>query len=209
MMRKILFVLWLLGWAAPAVAAERTLVVLGDSLSAGFGIADDSGWVALLQERLRERDPSYRVVNASISGDTTSSALARLSDTLAHHRPEIVIVALGGNDGLRGLSVAAMGENLDAIVERSLAADAKVLLVAVRLPPNYGPVYLQRFRDVYREVAQRYQVPLVAQVLAGVADDPALMQEDGIHPRAAGQARILDNIWPKLLPLLDGTAAGR
>lgn len=206
-MAKILWVLLALAGAAPAVAAERTLLVLGDSLSAGYGVADGSGWVSLLQDRLLDRTPTYRVVNASISGDTTASALARLPTALLHHKPDIVIVELGGNDGLRGLSLEAMNANLAAIIERVQAAGARVLLVAVRLPPNYGPVYLQRFRSVYHELADRYRVPLVPEVLAGVADDPALMQEDGIHPRAGAQALILDNVWPQLLTLL--AEAGR
>lgn len=185
------------------MAAERTLLVLGDSLSSGFGVPEGQGWVALLEQRLRDRNPAYKVVNASISGDTTASALARLPAALERHRPAVVVVELGGNDGLRGLSLDAMADNLAAIVERARDAGARVLLVAVRLPPNYGPVYLQRFRDLYRTVAERYQVPLVSQVLAGVADDPGLMQDDGIHPRAAGQARMLENIWPELEPLLE------
>ena len=185
------------------MASERTLLVLGDSLSSGFGVPEGQGWVALLEQRLRDRNPAYKVVNASISGDTTASALARLPAALERHRPAVVVVELGGNDGLRGLSLDAMADNLAAIVERARDAGARVLLVAVRLPPNYGPVYLQRFRDLYRTVAERYQVPLVSQVLAGVADDPVLMQDDGIHPRAAGQARMLENIWPELEPLLE------
>lgn len=188
--------------ALPAFAEQRVLLVLGDSLSAGYGVEQGNGWVALLQERLRERDPSYRVVNASISGDTTSSALARLPATLQRYHPDVAVVELGGNDGLRGLSLEAMHDNLAAILAQLRDAGTKVLLVAVRLPPNYGPVYLKRFRDVYRRLAAEYQVALVPQVLAGVADKPDLMQEDGIHPRAAGQARMLDNIWPQLVPLL-------
>lgn len=183
------------------------MLVLGDSLSAGYGVAEGQGWVALLEDRLREQHPAYQVVNASISGDTTASALARLPGALQTHRPDIVVVELGGNDGLRGLSLDAMADNLDAIVERAQGAGAAVLLVAVRLPPNYGPVYLERFRQVYEQVARQQQVPLVAQVLAGVADDPTLMQDDGIHPRAAGQAQMLQNIWPKLQPLLDRASA--
>lgn len=201
MLRKILLTLTLL-LVAGAVGATPIVLVLGDSLSAGHGVPDGQGWVALLQERLRDHKPSYRVVNASIGGDTTAAALARLPMALARHRPEIVLVQLGGNDGLRGLSLQAMAENLGAIVQRSRDAGARVLLVGVRLPPNYGPVYVQRFRDVYRQVAERHDVPMVSEILAGVAGDPALMQDDGIHPRAAAQARMLDNVWPRLEVLL-------
>lgn len=201
MLRTILLALTLL-LVAGGAHASPTVLVLGDSLSAGHGVPDGQGWVALLQERLRDHTPSYRVINASIGGDTTASALARLPMALDRHRPDIVLVQLGGNDGLRGLSLEAMAENLGAIVQRSRAAGAQVLLVGVRLPPNYGPVYVQRFRDVYRQVAERHDVPMVSEILAGVAEDPALMQEDGIHPRAAAQARMLDNVWPRLEAML-------
>lgn len=202
MIVRILCLLLSLAAAAPALAAEPVVLVLGDSLSAGYGVEQGDGWVTLLEQRLRAHRPPYRVVNASISGDTTASALARLPAVLARHQPAVAIIAVGGNDGLRGLSLQAMGDNLAAMISRVQEAGAQVLLVAVRLPPNYGPVYLQRFRDVYQKLAERHHVPLVAQMLAGVAEDPALMQDDGIHPRASAQARMLNNIWPQLAPLL-------
>ncbi len=186
----------------PAFAEQPVLLVLGDSLSAGHGIEQGDGWVALLQQRLRQRTPAYRVVNASISGDTTSSALARLPAILKRDHPDVAVVELGGNDGLRGLSLAAMHDNLGAILAQLRREGTKVLLLGVRLPPNYGPVFLKRFRDVYQQLAEQYQVPLVPHFLAGVADNPALMQDDGIHPRAAGQARLLANVWPEIELLL-------
>ncbi len=188
--------------ATSAFAEQRVLLVLGDSLSAGHGIEQGEGWVALLQQRLRQHTPAYRVVNASISGDTTSSALARLPAVLMREHPDVAVVELGGNDGLRGLSLAAMHDNLGAILAQLRQKGTKVLLLGVRLPPNYGPVFLKRFRDVYQQLAEQYQVPLAPHFLAGVADNPALMQDDGIHPRAAGQARLLANVWPALEPLL-------
>lgn len=201
---RFLLLLCLFTSVVAARAEAPTILVLGDSLSAGLGVEDGRGWVALLQDRLRTRNLPYRVVNASISGDTTRSALARLPDALARYRPAVVIVELGGNDGLRGLSLDAMADNLSAIVQRSRASGARVLLLAVRLPPNYGPVYVQRFREVYQRVAAQQQVPLVSEFLADVAERPELMQDDGIHPRAVAQGRMLDNVWPRLQPLLEG-----
>lgn len=176
--------------------------MLGDSLSAAYNMDVQQGWVALLQQRLKQRDLPYHVVNASISGDTTAGGLARLPRLLAEHRPQVVIVELGGNDGLRGLPPEETRRNLSAIVARARAAGAKVLLLGVELPPNYGTRFNERFRRVYREVAAEHGVPLVPFVLEGVATDPALMQPDGIHPNAAAQPRILENVWPLLAPLL-------
>jgi len=176
--------------------------VLGDSLSAAYNMDVGSGWTALLQQRLNRQKPSYRVVNASISGDTTAGGVARLSKLLAAHRPAVVIVGLGGNDGLRGLPPEETKENLADIVSRSKAASAKVLLLGVRLPPNYGTRYNERFRQVYRAVATEQNAPLVPFVLDGVDDNPSLMQPDGIHPNADAQARILENVWERLRPLL-------
>ncbi|MDQ2695704.1 MAG: arylesterase [Pseudomonadota bacterium] len=203
--RVVLF--WLVLLVAPlAKAAEPVILVLGDSLSAAFGMPLEQGWVSLLQQRLRASGLPHRVVNASISGDTTRGGLARLPDALARHRPDIVILELGGNDGLRGLPLAEMEKNLAAMIGLSRAAGARVVLVEMRIPPNYGPVYSEKFRAVYADLARRHDLPLVPFFLDGVATDAALMQEDGIHPRADAQARLLDNVWPTLEPLLEEAA---
>lgn len=194
-------------WAPAAWAAKPAILVLGDSLSAGYGVATGKGWVALLDERLQRDHYDYRVVNASISGDTTRSGIARLPAALADYRPHIVIIALGGNDGLQGLTLPQMRANLARAIEDARHAGAKVVLAGVRLPPNYGPAYNQRFRAVFQQLAQHYRPAYVPQLLAGVDDKPALMQADGIHPNAAGQPLILDNLWPHLKPLLQRTGA--
>lgn len=186
----------------PVAASARTILVLGDSLSAAHNIDVASGWVALLQQRLDRQKLRYHVVNASISGDTTAGALARLPKLLAERQPDIVLVELGGNDGLRGLTLPQMQRNLTAIVVRARKAGAKVLLLGVKLPPNYGARYTERFQQVYRKVATEQRVPLLPFVLEGVATDPALMQPDGIHPNAAAQPRVLDNVWTYLRPML-------
>lgn len=184
--------------------------MVGDSISTGYGVAVEEGWVAKLRTRLESRGYPHRVVNASVSGDTTSGGLARLPDALAAHEPAVVIIELGGNDGLRGQPLSAMADNLTAMVERARAAGARVLLLGLRLPPNYGPAYTERFADVYRKVAERTGVELVPQILDGVGERRDRMQEDGIHPNAAGHSRILDNVWPHLRSLLEGAgAAGR
>lgn len=189
-------------WAASAPAANPVILVLGDSLSAAYGIDPNQGWVALLRQRLERTGYRYEVINASVSGDTTRGGLARLSAALTQHRPRIVIVELGGNDGLRGLSLADMRANLSGIIERGRASGARVLLAGVRLPPNYGEAYTQKFHEVYRELARTYRVPLVPFLLDGIGGRQELMQSDGIHPGPGAQARMLENIWPHLLPLL-------
>lgn len=187
---------------APAGASTPAVLVLGDSLSAGHGVALDASWVSQLQQRLESAGYSHTVVNAGISGDTTRGGLSRLPNALERHRPEIVVIALGGNDGLRGLSLQAMRDNLAGMIRLSRDAGARPLLVGVRLPPNYGPAYRDRFRAVFRELASQLDVPLVPKIMAGVAENPALMLDDGIHPNARGHARMLDNVWPVLEPLL-------
>ena len=178
------------------------MLVLGDSLSAAFGIRVEQGWVALLQARLRAKGYGHRVVNASSSGETTGGALARLPRALATHRPAVVIVELGGNDGLRGLPVRDIRSNLEAIVQRSQQSGAKVLLVGMRIPPNYGAPYTQQFHQVFGELAQKRRLPLVPFFLERVALDDSLMQDDGIHPTAAAQPILLDEVWPRLEPML-------
>ena len=187
---------------APAAASAPAVLVLGDSLSAGYGVALDASWVERLQRRLESEGYPHTVVNGGISGDTTRGGLSRLPNALERHRPDIVVIALGGNDGLRGLSLQAMRANLADMVRLSRDAGARPVLVGVRLPPNYGPAYRDRFRAVFRDLANELDVPLVPRIMAGVAEDPDLMLDDGIHPNARGHARMLDNVWPVLEPLL-------
>ena len=184
------------GVSPPAV------LVLGDSLSAAFGIRVEQGWVALMQARLRAKGYGHRVVNASSSGETTGGALARLPRALATHRPAVVIVELGGNDGLRGLPVRDIRSNLETIVQRSRQSGAQVLLVGMRIPPNYGAPYTTQFHELFGEIARQQRVPLVPFFLERIALDDSLMQDDGIHPTAAAQPILLDAVWPRLEPLL-------
>jgi acyl-CoA thioesterase-1 len=195
--------------AGPACAAapSRAILVLGDSLSAGYGIRLEQGWVTLLQKRLEEQGYGYRVVNASVSGETTLGGLTRLPRALALHRPEIVIVELGGNDGLRGLPIEGTRSNLTRIVELAQRANARVLLVGMKIPPNYGPRYADGFERIFADLATQRRVPLLPFFLDRVALTPGLMQDDGIHPNAAGQPLLLDNLWPVLRPLLRPAAA--
>jgi acyl-CoA thioesterase-1 len=185
-----------------ACAHGATLLVVGDSLSAAYGMGAREGWVTLLEERLRQKRFDYNVVNASISGETTSGGAARIAELLARTRPDVVVVALGGNDGLRGLPTSQMKDNLSRIVESSKTRGARVLLVGVRVPPNYGTHYVREFEAAFKEVAERHRVPLVPYILQGVGERRDLMQEDNIHPTVAAQPKILENIWPKLGPLL-------
>src|SRR4029077_11443253 len=184
-----------------AVAADRTILAFGDSLSAAYGIRPEQGWVALLVQRLQAQGYGYQIVNASVSGETTAGGLERLPRALELHRPAVVILELGANDGLRGLPVKAMHDNLAQLLRLSHAAGAHVLLVGIRMPPNYGPRYSDDFARVYPELAQQFSVPLVPFLLKDVALNPARMQEDGMHPNAAGEPVVLDNLWPYLKPL--------
>jgi acyl-CoA thioesterase-1 len=188
--------------ARSAAPAGPAILVLGDSLSAAYGIRVDQGWVALLQSRLRAKGYGHRVVNASSSGETTGGALARLPRALATHRPAIVIVELGGNDGLRGLPVGDVRANLESIIALSQQAGARILLAGIRIPPNYGPTYTRDFERMYAELARRHALPHVPFLLADVALDDNLMQDDGIHPNAAAQPRLLEAVWKPLEPML-------
>lgn len=183
-----------------AVVEKPVILVMGDSLSAAYGMPREAGWVALLQTRLNACD--YRIVNASISGETTAGALTRLPRALEQHQPAIVILELGGNDGLRGIAVPEFRRNLARLISLSRAAGAKVLLTGIRLPSNYGPQYTEKFFAVYAALAAEYDTALVPFFMAGVALNPELMQGDDIHPNAAGQPRLLANVWPHLQPLL-------
>lgn len=198
------FVIWLSFWLlAPWCAADAPrLLVLGDSLSAAYGIEVQQGWVSLLEQRLAAKYP-HQVINASVSGETTGGGLARLPALLKQHQPELVIVELGGNDGLRGYPLNVMKQQLAQIIETSRDAGALILLVGMQIPPNYGVRYTNRFRDTYTELADQYDLPLVEFLLADVALNAKLMQKDGIHPTAEAQEQILDNVWPVLQPLLE------
>jgi len=185
-----------------AVASDRTILVFGDSLSAAYGIRPEQGWVALLTQRLQAQGYGYQIVNASVSGETTSGGLQRLPRALQLHQPGIVVLELGANDALRGLPLSGTRANLAQMVRLSQEAGARVLLVGIRIPPNYGPRYTEEFASVFPEVAKQYHLPLVPFLLQDVALNPARMQEDGMHPNAAGEAPILDTVWPYLKPLL-------
>jgi acyl-CoA thioesterase-1 len=199
--RLLLFALLLVGDPA-AAATDRTLLVFGDSLSAAYGLQTSQGWVALLQDRLRREGYGYTVVNASISGETTEGGRARLPRALAQHSPDLVILELGANDGLRGLPVQAARSNLQAMIDAARESGATVLLAGILVPPNYGPRYADAFAQMYTQLASELKVALVPFLLDGVALDPQLMQEDGYHPRAEGQPRVLENVWQHLHPLL-------
>jgi acyl-CoA thioesterase-1 len=201
-MRRFLGLLWvclpLLAFAAP----PRTVLVLGDSLSAAHNIPVERGWVHLLEVRLADMRPPRPVVNASISGETSASGRARLPALLEKHRPAVVILELGANDGLRGLPLDVLRDNLDAMIVAAQKSGARVLLLGIELPVNYGPRYRDGLRKVYADLAEKHHAALVPFLLAGVALDPALMQDDGLHPTAAGEPRVLDNVWAALEPLL-------
>ena len=184
------------------MASDHTILVLGDSLSAALGIRPEQGWVALLAQRLQAQGYGYQIVNASVSGETTSGGLERLPRALQLHQPGTVILELGANDGLRGLAVDETRENLAHMVRLSQAAGARVLLVGMRIPPNYGPRYTEQFARMFPELANQYHLPLVPFLLEKVALDPTRMQQDGMHPNARGEPPVLDTLWPYLKPLL-------
>lgn len=202
---------WLLAWLLlmPMLACAKgpdtraAVLVVGDSLSAAHNIPAASGWVNLLQQRVKQQiKPPPAIINASISGETTAGALTRLPGLLEKHRPSVVVIELGGNDALRGLTPAQLRGNLEKMIVASQKAGAKVLLLGIDVPPNYGPAYRQRLKQTYAELASQYKVPLLPFLLEGVALKPDLMQADGLHPNAAAQPQVLDNVWPLLKPLL-------
>ena len=180
-----------------------TILVLGDSLSGAWGIDTNEGWVALLQQHISKQGYDYKVINASVSGDTSRTGLSRIDAALQEHKPAIVIVALGGNDGLRGLAFSEIESSLASIIERCQKNGARVLLSAVRLPPNYGPVYIEQFASLYQRLSERYGIPLVPRMLDQVAENRELMQEDGIHPKAEAQPQIMQNVWVGLEKMLE------
>jgi acyl-CoA thioesterase-1 len=183
-------------------AKQPVILIIGDSLSAAYGIERHTGWVQLLQQRLAKKGYPYQVVNASISGNTTRSGLARLPAALKQHQPEIVIIELGGNDGLQGLSIEEFRTNLSLMTSMVKKQGAKVLLCGVRIPPNLGSIYGSKFEAVYRDVAEKHRVSLVKYILKGISENGALMQEDGVHPTAGAQPLILENIWQELHRLI-------
>ena len=183
--------------------STQTIVVFGDSLSAGYGIGQNQSWVTLLQTRLTQQKLPYQVVNASISGETTSGGLARFSEMLATHKPSIVILELGANDGLRGLPINKMRSNLNNMILQAKAAKTKLLLVGMKIPPNYGQKYSRDFSASYAIMSKQYKIKLVPFLLDGVAGKPSLIQDDGLHPTAGAQPKLLDNVWPKLEKLLN------
>jgi len=187
---------------APAWGAERTIVVLGDSLSSGYGLGAEQSWVGLLENYVDGQAYGYAVVNASIAGDTSAGGLARLPGLLAAHSPSIVVIELGGNDGLRGQPVPTLKQNLARMIELAQAAGAEVVLAGIQIPPNYGPAYTETFANVYGELSNEYRVALVEFILEGVALDSSLMQADRIHPNAAGQQPVFENVWEVLSELL-------
>jgi acyl-CoA thioesterase-1 len=194
--------LLLSGQAAWPSAQPRTLLVLGDSISAGYGLQSGESWVALLQQRLTAQGYGYRVINASVSGETTTGGLSRIPRALTLHKPAVVILELGANDGLRGLPLDTTRANLSRMVELSVGARAQVLLVGMKIPPNYGPRYALGFENIFSELATQRKLALVPFFLEDVALAPGLMQDDGLHPTAKAQPLMLQTLWPSLLPLL-------
>ena len=207
----VLFSLLICGLSAPSASASAetvttdstpTLLVLGDSISAGYGLSAGQGWVDLLRQRLQQQDYPHKVVNASISGETTQGGLTRLPELLRQHKPDLVLLELGGNDGLRGLPLQLMRNNLSRMIDLSRQAEATPVLLGIQLPPNYGRRFTTAFAAVFPQLAEQKQVPVVPFILDKIAIYPQLMQDDGIHPKAQAQRQLLDNIWPTLEPLL-------
>ena len=196
------FIITLLFILSSAPLSAATLLVWGDSLSAGYGLKAEEAWPALLQTRLREAGFPHRVVNASVSGETTAGGRTRLAEALTRHRPQIVILELGANDGLRGLPPKAMHDNLAAMIEATRKQGAAVLLVGMQLPPNYGRPYREAFAGVFATLAREHALPFVPFLFEGFAANPIAFQADGIHPRAEFQDDMLDLVWPQLQPLL-------
>jgi acyl-CoA thioesterase-1 len=188
-------------FAEEALDATR-LLVFGDSLSAAYGIGEDEGWVTLLDERLKDEGMAVEVINASVSGETTTGGRARLPSLLRNYQPSHVLIELGGNDGLRGLPLSLMRENLTAMITLSLDAGAEVILAGMQIPPNYGPRYTVPFFEQYAELTDQYGLSLIPFLVDGIPQQPELMQADGIHPKAEAQSMILDNVWPVLMQAL-------
>lgn len=202
MARLLLIAALLVPPAELHAATQHTLLVMGDSLSAGYGINVNNGWVALLDRRLSELGYGYQVINASVSGETSGGGKARLPALLREHHPDIVILELGANDGLRGLPVTQLRSNLGDMMQRSRAQGAQVVLIGMQMPPNYGPAYTHSFAQTFADLAKQYNARLVPFLLDGVALDGTLMQGDNLHPNERGQPRLLDNVWAILRTVL-------
>ena len=188
--------------ATAAASPARTVLVLGDSLSAGYGLAASQGWVSLTAKKIAASHPGWKVVNASVSGETTAGGASRIAAELQRHRPAVVVVELGANDGLRGLPLVQTRANLEAIIRASKRAGARVLLVGMRMPPNFGPAYTRGFEANYRELSKQYRTALLPFLLEPIAANRANFQADNLHPTAAAQPRLRDHVWPALAPLL-------
>jgi acyl-CoA thioesterase-1 len=204
-MRRILFLIVLLSCVNARAADVPTVLIFGDSLSAGYGIDVDQSWAALLQSRLEQQGYEHRVVNASISGETTEGGAERIAPALVNFEPALIILELGGNDGLRGFPPDRMRSNLEEIITTSKASGAAVVLLGIRIPSNYGPRYTQAFESVFRETAEALDVPWIEFFMEGIALNDDLMQADGIHPNAAAQPKLLDNAWPIIEAALGST----
>ncbi|MFT3906838.1 MAG: arylesterase [Steroidobacteraceae bacterium] len=205
------FIVFMVSWlcltlSAPVraddVRGAPVLLVFGDSLSAAYGLRSEQGWVSLLEQRIAREGYGFQVVNASVSGETTAGGAARLGRALSLHKPRVVVLELGANDGLRGLPLAESRSNLATMIEQAQRAGASVVLLGVHLPPNYGERYRQQFDDLYSGLARQYRLPLLPFLLDKVATHTELMQADGMHPRAEGEPQVLDNVWPVLAPVL-------
>ena len=202
-MRKLLTILILVSATTAQAATSPTILIFGDSLSAGYGIDVDQSWGALLQQRLAEQGYEHRVVNASISGETTEGGVTQIGNAIAEFSPELIILELGGNDGLRGFPPARIKDNLAAIAKRARDSGAEVVLLGIRIPTNYGPRYTQAFEAVYSEVAEELDIRWIEFFMEGVALNDDLLQEDRIHPNAAAQPILLDNAWPVIRDTLE------
>jgi acyl-CoA thioesterase-1 len=201
--KRFLVLLILVFACFPATADTPAILVFGDSISAGYGLAHvEQGWVGMLRAKLKDEGYGYQVVNASVTGETTAGGLARLPRALTLHHPRVVILELGGNDGLRALPIDQMRSNLGRMVDLSVDSGAQVLLLGMRIPPNYGPEFTEKFFAVFADVARDKRTPLVPFLLNDIALSPNLMQADGVHPNELGQPKLLDNVWPRLRPLL-------
>ena len=207
MKARIISLLVIIMSLCPAVArsaeeATNTLLVYGDSLSAAYGIQEAQGWVTLLESRLNEENWPYKLINGSVSGETTTGGLERLPKMLSNYQPDLVILELGGNDGLRGLPLETLKANLKKMISLIRAAGGEVLLTGIQIPPNYGPRYTEPFFSLYTEISEEDSLALVPFLIDGIPQQPELMQNDGIHPKAEAQIMILDNVWPYLEPML-------
>lgn len=199
---RLLFFVFSLAASSSAFAATKTVLIMGDSLSAGYGIAQQSAWPVIIGQRITQAKIPYAVANASISGETTAGGRSRIDAELARHKPAVVVIELGANDGLRGLSLKQMRDNLDMMVKASQKAGARVMLIGMQMPPNFGQSYTQKFRDTFSDLAKEHKTALLPFLMEGFAEKRELFQADGIHPTAEAQKTIADNVWPVLRPLL-------